>query len=66
MGRFQVSRAARARIGVWLGMASFCTGVGLAADVAAALMAAGIGTVAYCVLLADVQPPDDEPGGRDA
>lgn len=66
MGRFQVSRAVRARAGVWLGMAAFCTGLGLAAGVAAALMAAGLGTVAYCVLLADVQPPDDGPGRRDA
>lgn len=59
-----MSRAARARLGVWLGLSVFCGGLGLSVGVPAALMAAGLGTVAYCVLLADVRPPDDGPGGR--
>ncbi|MFB6512108.1 hypothetical protein ACFCW4_02595 [Streptomyces virginiae] len=58
MGRIQVSRAALARAGTLLGGALFTAGILLAIDVAAALMTAGVLTVAYCLLLADVDPPD--------
>lgn len=56
MGRVQMSRAAWARLGVLLGGVLFVVGVGLAAGVAVALMTAGAGLVAYCLLLADVEP----------
>lgn len=62
MGRVQVSRKVRARLGVLLGGAMAATGVGLAAGLSFGLMAAGIGLVAYCLLLADVDPA--EGGGR--
>lgn len=61
-----MSRAAGARIGVWTGGAVFCTGLGLAVGAAGALMAAGVGLVAYCLLLMDVQPPGDGDGRRGA
>ncbi|WP_406730901.1 hypothetical protein [Streptomyces sp. NBC_01794] len=62
MGRVQVSRKVRARLGVLLGGAMAAAGVGLAAGLSFGLMAAGIGLVAYCLLLADVDPA--EGGGR--
>lgn len=58
MGRLSVSRAAWARLGVVLGGALFVAGILLAIDAAAALMTAGVLTVVYCLLLADVDPPD--------
>lgn len=58
MGRIQVSRAVLARAGTLLGGALFTAGILLAIDVAAALMTAGVLTVAYCLLLADVDPPE--------
>lgn len=58
MGRVQVSRRVRARVGVLLGGAMAAAGVGLAAGLAFGLMAAGVGLVAYCLLLADVDPAE--------
>jgi hypothetical protein len=63
MGRLRVSRKARARLGVLLGGAMAAAGVGLAAGLAFGLMAAGVGLVAYCLLLADVDPA--EGGGKE-
>lgn len=51
-----MSRAAWARLGVMVGGVLFAAGVGLAVGAAAALMTAGAGLVAYCLLLADVEP----------
>ncbi|MFD0353505.1 hypothetical protein ACFVHW_07110 [Streptomyces sp. NPDC127110] len=57
MGRFQMSRAVIARLGVLLGGLLFVVGILLAIDLAAALMTAGVLTVTYCLLVADVDPP---------
>lgn len=62
MGRLQVNRAVRARLGVLAGGGLFTAGVGMAVDVAAGLMTAGLGLVAYFLWLADVDPA--EGGGR--
>jgi hypothetical protein len=58
VGRIPVTRAALARAGVVLGGLLFVAGILLAIDVAAALMTAGVLMVVYCLLLADVDPPD--------
>lgn len=64
MGRVQVSARMRARLGVLLGGATAAAGVGLAAGLAFGLMAAGVGLVAYCLLLADVDPREGGKVGR--
>lgn len=58
MGRIPVTRAALARAGVVLGGLLFVAGVFLAVGTAVALMTAGMLTSGYCLLLADVDPPD--------
>ncbi|MFD9192985.1 hypothetical protein ACFWCA_32825 [Streptomyces phaeochromogenes] len=63
MGRVQVSGRARARLGVLLGAMTASTGVGLALGVALGLVAGGLGFAAWCLFLADVDPP--EGGGRE-
>lgn len=63
MGRVRVSRAAWARAGVLTGGGAVTAGVGLAVDLASALMVGGGLLIAYCLLLADVAapvPPADE------
>lgn len=57
-----MSRVGLARVGVLAGGGLFTSGVWLAVDMAAGLMTAGMGLVAYCLLLADVGPA--EGGGR--
>lgn len=57
-----MSRAGWARLGLLAGGGLFTAGVWMAVDAAAGLMAAGLGMVAYCLLLADVDPA--EGGGR--
>jgi hypothetical protein len=49
-----MSRPVRARAGIFAGGATACAGLGLAVGLAAALMAAGVLVVAYCLLLMDV------------
>lgn len=58
-----MSRAAWARAGVVAGGGLFAGGVGLAVDLAGALMVAGVELVAYCLLLADVAPAETERKG---
>ncbi len=62
MGLLRVSRAGIARAGVVVGGCLFTAGVWLAVDVAGGLMTGGVLTVAYCLLLADVDPARG--GGR--
>lgn len=62
MDRLQVSRAGLARLGVAVGGGVFTAGVWLAVDVAGGLMTGGVLLVAYCLLLADVDPARG--GGR--
>ena len=57
-----MSRAVRARLGVVAGGSVFTAGVWMATDVAVGLMTGGVLLVAYCLLLADVDPA--EGGGR--
>lgn len=59
MGRVRVSRATRARAGVVAGGVLAAAGAGLALGAAVGLVAAGVGLVAYCLLLMDVDAPDD-------
>lgn len=54
MGRIRVSRHSWARAGLLAGGTSFAVGIGLTVDFAAALMAAGVEMMAYCLLVADV------------
>jgi hypothetical protein len=56
--RRRMSRAARARIGYFLGVLLVAAGLGLALAPGWGLVAAGVGLIAYMVLLYDV----DEPG----
>lgn len=62
MGRIRMTRTALARAGVMTGGGLFTAGIGLAVDLPAALMTAGIGLVAYCLLLMDVSPSGREGG----
>ncbi|CAL9664966.1 hypothetical protein SUDANB145_07115 (plasmid) [Streptomyces sp. enrichment culture] len=62
MGRVRMTRTALARAGVAVGGGLFTVGVGLAIDLAAALMTAGLGLGAYCLLLMDVAPPKKSRG----
>ncbi|SCL21681.1 hypothetical protein [Micromonospora inyonensis] len=57
----RVSRAARARSGYFLGLLLLAVGFGLALSVGWGLVAAGVGLIAYVVLLYDV----DEAGQVD-
>lgn len=54
MGRVRVSTTARAQAGVFTGGALVAAGVCVGFGLAAALMAAGVLLVAYCLLLMDV------------
>lgn len=63
MGRLRVSKQTRARWGVLAGGWTACAGVGLAMDLAAALMAGGTVFAAWCLFLADVDPA--EGGGKE-
>lgn len=62
MGRVRVTRTVLARAGVVTGGGLFTVGIGLAVDLAAALMTAGLGLGAYCLLLMDVAPPKERRG----
>ncbi|MFF2009164.1 hypothetical protein ACFVWY_08835 [Streptomyces sp. NPDC058195] len=62
MDRLRLTRAALARTGVIAGGGLFTTGVGLAVDLSAALMAAGVLLVTYCLVLMDVGDPGDGGG----
>lgn len=62
MGRVRVTRTVLARAGVVAGGGLFTVGIGLAVDLAAALMTAGLGLGAYCLLLMDVAPPKERRG----
>lgn len=63
MGRVRMNRAAWARAGVLAGGGAVTTGVGLATDLAAALMVGGGMLIAYCLLLLDLDL--DAPRQRD-
>ncbi|WP_432124053.1 hypothetical protein [Streptomyces sp. C10-9-1] len=54
MGRVRVSRAARARGGVFCGGVMAATGCGLGLGLAVGLVAGGVLLVTYCLLLMDV------------
>lgn len=54
MGRIRLTRAGMSRAGVIAGGGLFTSGVWLAVDLAAGLMAGGALLVAYCLLLTDV------------
>lgn len=56
-----MSRTARARLGYFAGVLLIAAGLGLALGLGWGLIAAGVGLVAYMVLLYDV----DEPGPTD-
>lgn len=63
----RVPRTARARIGYFLGVLLIAAGIGWSLCPGWGLVAAGVGLVAYMVLLYDVdepQPFDDELGVR--
>jgi hypothetical protein len=62
VGRISVSRAARARAGIVTGGVMVAAGAGLGLGLAVGLAVGGVLLVAYCLLLADVDPA--EGGGR--
>lgn len=55
--RRRVTRAARARTGYFVGVLLIAAGMGLALEFGWGLVAAGIGLIAYAVLLYDVDDP---------
>jgi hypothetical protein len=59
-----MSRAMRARLGYFAGVLLIAVGIGLALGLGWGLLAAGVGLVAYTVLLYDVDEPEQvEPEG---
>jgi hypothetical protein len=63
----RTSRAARARLGYFLGVLLVAAGLGLALGPGWGLVAAGIGLIAYMIVLYDVdepQPHEDDEGVR--
>lgn len=62
--RRRVTRAARARAGYFAGVLLIAVGIGLVLGLGWALVAAGVGLIAYMVLLYDVDEPEQvEPEG---
>lgn len=59
MGRLRMSGKSLARCGVLLGGLVAAIGVGLALDLAAALMTGGIMFASWCLFLPDVVPAED-------
>ncbi|MFF4847995.1 hypothetical protein [Streptomyces sp. NPDC001194] len=57
MGRLSVSRAGLARAGTVLGGALVAAGTGLGLGLALGLVVGGVLLAAYCLLVADVDPP---------
>lgn len=62
MGVLRVSPLALSRLGVALGCLLFVVGIGLAVDLAAALMTAGCQLAAGCLVLIDVDKRDEKEG----
>ncbi|WP_328941528.1 hypothetical protein OG259_07595 [Streptomyces sp. NBC_00250] len=58
MDRFRLTRKGWARAGVLAGGGLVTAGVGLAVDLAAALISSGVMLVAYCVVIADIGGDD--------
>lgn len=62
--RWRVTRASRARVGYFAGVLLIAVGVGLVLALGWGLVAAGVGLVAYMVLLYDIDEPEQaEPEG---
>ncbi|MCW2920016.1 MAG: hypothetical protein JWN52_8084 [Actinomycetia bacterium] len=62
MGLLRMSPLLLARLGVALGCLLFVVGIGLAVDLPAALMTAGILLAAGCLVLIDVDKRDGKEG----
>ena len=62
MGRIRLTRAARAQTGVLLGGAMTASGAGLRLGLAVGLIVGGVLLVAYCLLLADTDGPEQTGG----
>lgn len=61
-----MTRAARARTGYFAGVLLIAVGIGLVLDLGWGLVAAGVGLIAYTVLLYDVDEPEqvEQEGAR--